>query len=114
TGSNDFLDPVSGGPGPALKYALSLHDALPISWVPVGVEATATGYEVAFKLTGTNTYTVWNTDSSGNYNSSAIGGVSGNSAAFERSEEHLHEDHNAGRLICVLITATMVEAFGST
>ena len=42
-----------------------------------GVEQTATGYEIAWKLTGTNEYAVWNTDSNGNYISDALGVVSG-------------------------------------
>ena len=36
-------------------------------WTPIGAEQTASGYEVAWKVTGADQYTVWNTDSSGNY-----------------------------------------------
>ena len=37
------------------------------AWAPIGAEQTASGYEVAWKVTGADQYTVWNTDSSGNY-----------------------------------------------
>jgi hypothetical protein len=55
-------------------------------WTPVGAEKTATGYEVAWNLVGSpgnDTYTVWNTDSNGNYTSSAVGLVSGQNFSLE-------------------------------
>jgi hypothetical protein len=41
---------------------------------------------LAWKVTGAGQYSVWNTDSNGNYIANAIGAVSGTSAAlgFER------------------------------
>ena len=47
------------------------------AWTPIGAEKTATGYEVAWKVTGTDQYTVWTTDNNGNYISNIIGVVSG-------------------------------------
>ena len=50
-GNNYFLDPVAGGTGPELKY-----DGAPVvagqfgAWAPIGVEQTASGYEVALKM----------------------------------------------------------------
>ena len=41
------------------------------AWTPIGAEQTASGYEVAWKIPGADHYTVWNTDSSGNYVSNA-------------------------------------------
>ena len=70
-GNNYFLDSISSGTGPELKY-----DGAPVvagqfgAWTPIGAEQTATGYEVAWKITGADQYTVWNTDSNGNYVSS--------------------------------------------
>jgi hypothetical protein len=32
-------------------------------WAPIGAEQTASGYQVVWKLTGADQYTVWNTDS---------------------------------------------------
>src|SRR5260370_12901844 len=52
-------------------YTLSLHDALPIS----------------------DQYTVWNTDSNGNFLSN-IGVVSGGSYAFQSLETSFHQDLN--------------------
>ena len=56
--------------------------------MPIGAVQTASGYDVAWKLTGANEYTVWNTDSNGNYVSSAIGVVSGTSTALESFGAH--------------------------
>ena len=39
------------------------------AWTPIGAEQTASGYEVAWKVTGADQYTVWDTDSSGSYTS---------------------------------------------
>ena len=63
-------------------------------WAPIGAEQTATGYEVAWKVPGADQYTVWNTDSSGNYVSNAIGVVSGTSTALELLETSFHQDLN--------------------
>ena len=65
-GNNYYLDTVSGGAGPELKLNGAAFTAgMWGGWTLIGAEATATGYEVAFKF-GTNTYTVWNTDANGN------------------------------------------------
>ena len=55
---------------------------------------------------------MWNTDSSGNYVSNAIGIVSGTSAALQSLETSFHQDLNGDGVIGV--TATVIEAFGST
>ena len=34
---------------------------------PIGVEQTASGYEVAWKSPGVDLYSIWNTDSNGNF-----------------------------------------------
>ena len=33
-------------------------------WTPIGAVKTATGYDVAWKMTGADQYTVWTTDNS--------------------------------------------------
>ena len=48
---------------PARMYVAGQFGA----WAPIGAEQTASGYEVAWKIAGADQYTVWNTDSSGNY-----------------------------------------------
>ena len=64
------------------------------AWTPIGAEQTASGYEVAWKITGADQYTVWNTDSSGNYISNIVGAVSGTSSALESLEPSFHQDLN--------------------
>jgi hypothetical protein len=50
----------------------------------------AGGYEVVWKNPGADQYTVWNTDSSGNFVSETIGIVSGASTALESLETSFH------------------------
>ena len=67
-GNNYYLDNISRGTGPELQYAGAPVTAGQFgSWAPIGAEQTATGYDVAWKISGTNQYTVWSTDSNGNY-----------------------------------------------
>ena len=59
---------TAAGLGPSLKYGGADVVAGQFgAWTPIGAEQTASGYEVAWKITGADQYTVWNTDSSGNY-----------------------------------------------
>ena len=83
-------------------------------WVPIGAEQTATGYEVAWKMTGADQYTVWNTDSSGNYLSSAFDVASGTSAALQSFETSFQQDLNGDGMIGPAPPPTVIEAFGST
>jgi hypothetical protein len=112
-GSNFYLDSISTGTGPELKYngAVVVVGSLG-GWTPIGVEQTTTGYEVAWKITGANQYTVWNTDSNGNYVSQAIGTVSGTDLGLESLENSFHQDLNGDGVIG--IPATVIESFGST
>jgi len=100
------------GSGPTIKY-LGVDVAVGqfgAAIVPFAAEQTATGYEVAWKIIGTNQYTVWNTDSSGNFLSN-IGLVSGTSTALESLEPSFHQDLNGDGLIGL---TTVIEANGST
>ena len=82
-GDHFFLYDGSGS-GPSLKYAGADYVAGQLgAWTPIGAEQTATGYEVAWKVTGADQYTVWSTDSSGNYITDLVGAVSGTSDALE-------------------------------
>src|SRR5207244_2588333 len=81
--------------GPSLKYSGVDYMAGQLGgWTPIAAEATANGYQVAWKLSGADQYTIWYTDSNGNYVSSAIGGVSGSSTAFESFESSFYQDLN--------------------
>jgi hypothetical protein len=97
---NHFFLYDSGGSGPALKVAGGDVVAGQFgAWAPIGAEQTARGYEVAWKYGSADQYTAWATDSSGNYISNAIGGVSGTSYALESLEPGFHQDLNGDGLI---------------
>ena len=83
---------LGGTGGPLLEFGGSAVTAGEFTnasgtWTPVGAEQTGNGYEVAWSLLSngqsTDTYTVWNTDSNGNYTSSALGMVSGQNFSLE-------------------------------
>jgi hypothetical protein len=114
TGSDFFLDSTISGTGPELKYGGAPWVAGEWgAWTPIGTEATATGYEVAFKLAGANLYTVWNTDNSGNIASDTIGTVAGNSTALELLEPSFHQDINNDGTIGIP-GSTIIETSGAT
>ena len=66
-GNNYYLY-NSGGTGPELKFvgAAVVAGQFAGGLAPIGAELTASGYDVAWKATGADQYTVWSTDSSGN------------------------------------------------
>ena len=100
TGSNYFVNPVAGGTGPELKYGGAAFTAGTTwgAWAPIGVEKITGGYEVAFKI-GTDTYTVWNTDSSGNITTNVLATTSGSSTALEALETSFQQDLNGDHTI---------------
>ncbi len=120
-----YLQSTSGGIGTSLKYAGT--DITPSSfggWVPIGAVASGAGYEVAWKLTGADQYTVWNTDSNGNYVSPVIGTVSGSSSTLVSLENTFHQDLNGDGVIGIplpdltaafdRVSNTTIAAGGST
>jgi hypothetical protein len=112
-GTNFYLDSISSGSGPELIYA-----GAPVvvgefgAWAPIGAEQTASGYDVAWKIPGSDQYSVWATDSGGNFTSLLIGPVSGNSAALKSFETTFQQDLNGDGVVGV--PATVIEASGST
>jgi Ca2+-binding RTX toxin-like protein len=94
SGNEYFLNPV-GGAGPSIDY-----NGAPVppgqfgGWTPIGAEATAGGYEVAWKYAGQDLYTVWMLDSSGNFVSDTMGAVLGESNTFKSVESSFHQDLN--------------------
>ena len=56
-----------------------------------------TGYEVALENAGANLFSIWNTDSNGNFQSYAV--YSGTSTALESLETSFHQDLNGDRVI---------------
>ena len=112
-GSYYYLDSISNGSGQELKYGSAPVVAGQFgAWTEIGAEVTGSGYEVAWKIPGADQYTVWFTDSSGNYVSNAVGSVSGSSAAFESFETSFHQDLNGDGVIGPVVTT--IEAVGST
>ncbi len=112
-GNNYFLESVSSGSGPELKYGGAVVTAGQfVGWTPIGVVQTATGYEIAWEDAGTAQYTIWSTDSSGNYLSNLVGTVSGTDSALESIETTFHQDLNGDGTIGVV--TTVIESFGST
>ena len=75
------------------------------SWTPIGAEQTATGYDVAWKVTGVDKYTVWFTDSNGNFISNA-GSLTGASSTLQSFESVFHQDLNGDGIIGVTTSST--------
>lgn len=85
----------SNGSGPALKFGgAAVIVGQWGGWAPTGAIQTSAGYEVAMKNAGSAQYTIWNTDSNGNYTGNAIGIVSGTDPALENAELSFNQDLN--------------------
>ena len=110
-GNNYYLESISCGTGPELQSGGAAVTAGG-SWVPIAAEQTAAGYDVAWKISGANEYTVWSTDSSGNFIANITGAVSGNSIALESLETTFHQDLNGDGTIGLV--GTVIESSGST
>ena len=81
-----------GGTGPLLQYQGSFDTASPSAvWAPVAALKTGNGYEVAWRDASANEYTVWNTDLSGDYTTSATGVLTGSSQELEAVEGYFGE-----------------------
>ena len=72
------------------------------------MEQTAGGYEVAFEDAATDQFSIWNTDSNGNFLSFAV--YAGSSTALETLETSFQQDLNGDGVIGV--SSTTIEAFG--
>jgi hypothetical protein len=106
-GNKYFLNSISTGTGPELKYNGSpvvtgeFTAAGGGTWTLIGAEQTASGYEVAWKVAGVDQYTVWNVDSNGNYITNSILATTGTNAAIEIAEISFHQDLNGDGVIGV-------------
>ena len=59
---------LGDGSGPLLKNGgVAFAAGSAGGWTPIGVEQTASGYEVAWKVAGSDQYGIWMTDSNGNF-----------------------------------------------
>jgi hypothetical protein len=103
-----FLCDVTGS-GPVLQYAgAPVVDDEFDDWDPIGAVQTATGYDVAWKMADANEYTVWSTDSNGNYLANIIGVVARNDYALESIETTFNQDLNGDGTIG--LTKTIIQA----
>jgi 20S proteasome alpha/beta subunit len=110
-GQNYYLFNSSGS-GPSLKEGgADVVVGQFGAWTPIGAVQTANGYDVAWKDTNTNQYTVWTTDSSGNF-LSYIGAVSGTDYALESLEPIFNQDLNGDKTIG--LTKTLLQTDGTT
>ena len=112
-GDNYFFNPVGGGTGPEFKYngtAVTVGEFG--AWSPIGAVQTASGYDVAWKNSSSGLYTVWLTDSNGNFLSQPIGAVPGTSTALEQYETTFNQDLNGDGQIGV--PTVVIQTDGST
>ncbi len=109
-----YLNSIGGGAGPSLAFGGAAVDVSTYGgWVPIGAEKLANGnYEVAWNLTGTDSFVIWTTFNNGNYISDG-GVLSRGSLALESAETSFQQDLNGDGVIGATPTTT-VEAFGST
>jgi len=106
SGNNYLLNPVAGGTGPMLKYQGPAVTAGQFgSYVPIGAEPVTNGYEVAWKNTSTSQYSVWGTDTNGNYTGNFYMPGPGNSTALETLETSFHQDLNGDGTIGIPTSA---------
>ena len=112
---NQYFLYNSSGSGPELKHGGADVVAGEFgAWVPIGAVQTASGYDVAWEVPGANEYTVWTTDSNGNY-LSYIGVVSGTSTALELFAPIFGQDLNGGGVTGTpTVIQTDTSTFGST
>jgi Tryptophan-rich Synechocystis species C-terminal domain/Subtilase family len=110
-GANYYAD--TAGSGHELRYG-----GAPVtvgefgSVAPIGAVQSASGYDIAWQIPGTNEFTFWTTDSNGNYISNINGLVPGNSFAVESLETTFGQDFNGDGTTGV--TASLIKTDGST
>jgi hypothetical protein len=105
-----FLYGAGGTSGPSLKYAGAAVTAGEFSVAPIGAIKTATGYDIAWQMPGTNEFTFWTTDSNGNYTSKITGLVPGTDATLKSLEATFYQDLNGDGVINT--PATVIDVKG--
>jgi hypothetical protein len=87
------------GTGPSLKQGgMDVVAGQFGAWTPIGAVQTSSGYDVAWKNGSADQYTVWSTDSNGNFLSYS-GVVSGTDFALESLEPIFNQDFNSDQII---------------
>ncbi|MDA9499827.1 M10 family metallopeptidase C-terminal domain-containing protein [Bradyrhizobium sp. CCBAU 11357] len=111
---NYQLNPTAGGTGPILKNGGAAIVAGNYgAWSPVAAEQVAGGgYDVAWKNASTGYFSIWSTDSNGNFLSTLTPEVPGTDSRLISLETSFHQDLNGdGNIGAALIT---IEAQGTT
>ncbi|MCK1642853.1 M10 family metallopeptidase C-terminal domain-containing protein [Bradyrhizobium sp. 157] len=92
-GNNYYL--YNSGIGPQLKYSGSAVVEGQISgWSPIAGEQISNGYQVVWKANAHDQYTIWTTDSSGNF-VSYVSAMSGSSTVLQSAETTFQQDLNS-------------------
>jgi serralysin len=114
-GSRFYLQSVSDGSGPDLKYNGASVVAGQFGWwTPIGAEQTSTGYQVVLKDGAVDSFVVWITDNSGNYLTN-LAPATGSSPAMTSLEVSFQQDLNGdGAIGAASASGTIIEALGST
>ena len=98
SGSNYYLNNISTGTGPTLKFGGSVVNAPDYgTWSVVAAEqVSGGGYDVVWKNSANAHYSVWSTDSTGNFQTTlaAAPEVLGSDASLKALEPTLHQDLN--------------------
>ncbi|MGY8633284.1 M10 family metallopeptidase C-terminal domain-containing protein [Bradyrhizobium sp. 14AA] len=119
SGGNYYLNSISTGTGPVLKYAGSaVNTANYTTWSVIAAEqVSGGGYDVVWKNSADGHYSVWSTDSTGNFVTTlaAAPEVLGTDASLQALEPTLHQDLNGdGTIGAPVVSGVTIEAFGST
>ncbi|TWI21735.1 serralysin, partial [Bradyrhizobium yuanmingense] len=119
SGGNYYLNNISTGTGPTLKYQGNVVDTANYStWSVIAAEqVSGGGYDVVWKNSANGHYSVWSTDSTGNFVTTlaAAPEVLGSDPTLKALEPTLQQDLNGDGAIGIpagsLVT---IEALGST
>ena len=106
-----FLYPAGGSPVGLKAGGAMVAEGQLGAWQPIGAELTENGYQVAWKLAGTNDIWLWNLDSAGNYLSNGLF-ANGSQWALQSAETSFGQDLNGDGVVGTLTTA--IEASGQT
>jgi hypothetical protein len=109
---NYYLFNISSGSGPSLKQnGADVVVGQFGAWTPIGAVQTASGYDVAWKNGSADQYTVWTTDSNGNF-LSYNGVLPGGDFALEALESTFNQDLNGDGTIG--LTRRVIQTDSST
>ncbi|MCA1471220.1 protease, partial [Bradyrhizobium sp. IC3195] len=84
------------------------------TWAPIAAEQTGGGYDVAWRDSVTGHYTVWSTDSNGNYTGNIVPEVTGTNASLRSLETTFHQDLNGDGAVGVPSAAAGADTSSAT